>query len=288
VRRPNEVLALRDLRGGRGPVTLEWRVPSAYYQRLDADRFQPTDHVQGAWNHHEQHMAPVSGLLAHALERHAPRHDLVMARVTYEILGLIPLELTTVKVRTIRPGRTIELLEAVASVGGRDVVRAQAWRLATQDTSAVAGGLPRALPARERCTPFGATATWPGGYIRSIEVLQGPEREPGAGQAWLRTALPLVEGEPVTPTAAFLGLVDTANGMNVRLDPREWAFPNVELSVHLYRTPQGGPGRWVGFDTLVTVGGGGVGLTSSTLHDELGPVGQAEQLLTVRPRARNG
>lgn len=267
-------------------ATLEWRVPTAYYQRLDAARFQPTAHAQGAWNDQEQHMAPVSGLLAHALERHEPRHDLVMARVTYEILGLIPLEPTTLRVRTTRPGRTIELLEAVASVGGRDVVRAQAWRLATQETTAVAGGLPRALPARERCTPFGATATWPGGYIRSIEVLRGPESEPGDGQAWLRTALPLVEGEPVTPMAAFLGLVDTANGMTIRLDPREWAFPNIDLSVHLYRTPRGGPGRWIGFDTRVTVGAGGVGLTSTTLHDELGPVGQAEQILTVRPSGR--
>lgn len=260
-------------------------MPSAYYERLDVDRYQPTAHVQGAWNDHEQHMAPVSGLLAHALERHEPRPGLVMARVTYEILGLIPLQPTTLQVRTLRPGRTIELLEATASVGGREVVRARGWRLASQETSAVAGGLPREMPARERCSPFGASTLWTGGYIRSIEVLRGPEREPGEGQAWLRTALPLVEGEPVTPLAAFLGLVDTANGMNARLDPREWSFPNVDLSVHLYRTPQGGPGRWVGLDTLVTIGAGGVGLTSTTLHDELGPVGRAEQILTVRPVA---
>ncbi len=263
-------------------------MPNAYYQRLDAERFQPTVHAQGAWNDHEQHMAPVSGLLAHALERHAPRPDLAMARVTYEILGLIPLQPTTVRTRTLRPGRTIELVEAVASVAGRDVVRAQAWRLATLDTGAVAGGLPPALPAREACAPLDATATWPGGYIRSIEVLRGPARQPGRGQAWLRTALPLVEGEAATPLAAFLGLVDTANGMNVRVDPRQWAFPNVDLSVHLFRAPRGGPGRWLGLDTLVTIGEGGVGLTSTTLHDEQGPVGRAEQILTVRPMAGRG
>ena len=86
--------------------------------------------------------------------------------------------------------------------------------------------------------------------------------------------------------AAYLGLVDTANGMNVRLDPRDWAFPNVDLTVHLYRTPEGGPGHWIGLDTTVIVGTSGVGLTSSTLHDEHGPVGRAEQGLTVRPMAR--
>ena len=146
-------------------------------------------------------------------------------------------------------------------------------------------GIPRAMPPLERCGPFDATGIWAGGYIRSIEVMRAPGGLPGEGQVWVRTALPLLEGEPVSPVAAYLGLVDTANGMNVRLDPREWAFPNVDLTVHLHRTPEGGPGRWIGLDTLVTVGAEGVGLTSTTLHDECGPVGRAEQILTVRPMA---
>jgi hypothetical protein len=40
--------------------------------------------------------------------------------------------------------------------------------------------------------------------------------------------------------AAYLGLVDTANGMNVRLYPREWTFPNVDFTTHFHRTPEGG------------------------------------------------
>ncbi len=57
-------------------------------------------------------------------------------------------------------------------------------------------------------------------------------------------------------------------------------FPNTDLTVHLYRTPVG---DWVGFDTSVSFGPTGVGLTSSILHDVEGPVGRAEQILTVRP-----
>ena len=71
--------------------------------------------------------------------------------------------------------------------------------------------------------------------------------------------------------------------MTTRLDPSAWLFPNLDLTVHLHRDPVGGPGHWVGFDTLVTIGSSGVGLTTSTLHDERGPVGRAEQILTVRP-----
>ena len=43
---------------------------TAYYRRISADTFLPTLNTQGAWNAHEQHMAPVSGLLAHALTTH--------------------------------------------------------------------------------------------------------------------------------------------------------------------------------------------------------------------------
>ena len=44
-----------------------------------------------------------------------------------------------------------------------------------------------------------------------------------------------------------------------------------------------GSGGWVGFDTQVAFGPTGLGLTSSVLHDIEGPVGRAQQMLTVRP-----
>ena len=71
----------------------------------------------------------------------------------------------------------------------------------------------------------------------------------------------------MSPTAAYLGLVDTANGIVVREDPRTWMFPNVDLTVHLFRAPEAG---WVGFDTTVTFGSDGLGLTSSTPALRLG------------------
>ena len=79
--------------------------------------------------------------------------------------------------------------------------------------------------------------------------------------------------------ARLLGLVDTANGVAVRQHPGEWMFPNVDLTVHLFRTPTHG---WLGLDTEVTFGETGLGLTSTDLYDEHGPIGRAEQILTVR------
>lgn len=66
----------------------------------------------------------------------------------------------------------------------------------------------------------------------------------------------------------------------MREQPTEWMFPNVDLTIHLHRQPEG---RWTGLDTTVVFGPTGQGLTSTVLHDVNGPVGRAEQILTVRP-----
>ncbi len=252
----------------------------AYYRPLGDGVFEPTPHVQGAWNDHEQHMGPVSGLLTHAIDGHEPRLGLQLARISFDILGVIPAERSTVSVRTLRPGRTIELVEATMVAGGRPVVRAQAWRLARHDTASVAGGDDVPLPPPESMPVWEGTRTWAGGYIASVEGRAAADNRPGHGRVWIRTDITLVEGVSVSSTAAFIGLTDTANGIVVRESPGQWMFPNVDLSVHLFRQPVAG---WVGFDTRVTFGPDGVGLTSSTLHDEHGPVGRCEQILTVRP-----
>lgn len=251
----------------------------AYYQPMPDGTFQPTLHAQGSWQEIEQHMAPVSGLIAHCLETFNPREDLQLSRVTYEILGVIPAGPTTVACRTIRPGRTIELDEAVCSVGGTPVVRATGWRLSRQDTREVAGGWPPALPDPGSLPRWDGTSVWGGGYIASLEFRAAPGNEPGRGVMWIRTDKELIAGVPSSSIARYMGLVDTANGIATRAHPTEWMFPNTDLTIHLHRTPRAG---WVGLDTEVVFGESGVGLTSSVLHDEAGAVGRSEQILTVR------
>ncbi len=254
----------------------------AYYEPLGGGRYRPTEHVQGAWRADEQHMAPVGGLLVHAIETHAPREDLQPARVTFDILGVIPLRDSLVEVRTLRPGRTIELVEATLSVDGRAAVRATAWRLQRADTAAVQGGSVDGappMPAPDTLTESTGLSAWGGGFIASLSSRRSADSVPGRARSWVRSDITLLP-EPVSATASFARLVDTANGLNARVDPQEWMFPNVDLTIHLFREPVG---EWVGIDGHQVHGATGVGLTSSTLHDVLGPVGRAEQCLTVRP-----
>lgn len=89
----------------------------------------------------------------------------------------------------------------------------------------------------------------------------------------------MVAGEPTSDFVHLIGMVDTANGIAMRTKDRAWIFPSIDLQIHLYRIPTG---RWLGLDTVQQIGGNGVGLTSSVLHDEHGSFGRAEQILTVR------
>ncbi|MBC7300340.1 MAG: thioesterase family protein [Nocardia sp.] len=257
---------------------------TSYFHRVGAHRFVPTAHAGGAWDIDEQHFSPLGGLIVHEIQRtraQQQRPALAMSRISFDILGRIAFGEFDIDVRTIRPGRTIELVEATVTIAGRSVVSARAWFLSTQDSAAVAGGEPERLPDPEPLPSWPLSAVWPGGYIASIDTRAVGIPQPGRTAAWVHSSMDLVSAEPVDPLASYIALVDTANGIAVRQEPTKWMFPNVDLTVHLYRQPEG---EWTGLDTTVTFGHTGQGLTSTVLHDIRGPVGVAEQILTLRPQ----
>ncbi|KRE42931.1 thioesterase family protein [Knoellia sp. Soil729] len=258
----------------------------AYFERTGASSFVATEHTGGAWVQQEQHIAPALGLLAHVVETdrgerrpERPEEALALARLSFDILGTLPVADVDTTVTVLRPGRTIELVEATLSHGGRPAVILRAWLLQSRDTATIAGTATGHLPSPEATPAWDPTTVWPGGFIQTAH-LRRTQIAPGRAQFWVRTDEPLVADEPVSPTAAAVGLLDIANGMTVRQDPTTVAFPNVDLTAHLVRAPRPG---WLGFDTTVTFGDNGVGLTSSVLHDENGLIGSLNQILTVRP-----
>ncbi|MGP9688246.1 thioesterase family protein [Psychrobacter sp. AOP22-C1-C5] len=270
---------------------------SAYYRFIKREQqengisvahYQPTKHAQGAWNEHEQHMAPATGLLTAELNGYAPQANMRIARISLDILGLIPLDDFTITTRCIRPGKTIELIEAVMSSRGRDAIIARAWRLMTQDTSEIAGledqklqHMPEDLPA------WDGMKGWPGGFIESVHLVTDAERRPGRGRVWITNDVEMVEGISTGDLVHLLGMVDTANGVVPRvglgLSTLEWMFPNTDLQIHMHRAPQG---RWLGIEAVQQYGDDGIGLTSAILHDTQGPFGRSEQILTIRPMPR--
>jgi hypothetical protein len=252
--------------------------PDAFYVRLEGHRFVSTLHSQGAWQPGEQHLAPASGLVMAEVERRLPSDKLV-SRASFDVLGVIHSGEFTIDVEVVRPGRSIELVEASMRHGNLTSIRARIWRLAATDTRQVQGTEWTRLPPPDAMPPLALSSIWSGGFVGSLEARQDVEARPGRGLSWIRTRYPLVEGEIDPPVAGFLKLVDTANGLVVRERPGGVFFANVDLTVHFFRQPEAG---WIGLDTRVNFGPSGLGETFSVLSDSRGPVGTAAQSLTVR------
>ncbi|MFI5061375.1 MAG: thioesterase family protein [Actinomycetales bacterium] len=256
----------------------------AYFEKVGPGRFHPTRYAGGAWGDAEIHFSPLGGLIVHVIEEFVAKHHgdgMLLSRVGFDILGFLAADECEIRVETVRPGRTIRLVEATVEIADRTVVRARAWYLAAFDTVSVAGGEEERLASVEGLASSSMTAVWPGGFVASLDLRPVGPAHPGRGAVWLSTATTLVAGEEASALASWLALVDTANGVAVRQPPQEWMFPNVDLTIHLHRQPGG---RWVGLDTTVTFGPTGQGVTSSVLHDLDGPVGYAQQSLTLRPQ----
>jgi hypothetical protein len=224
----------------------------------------------------------------HHLERWRAEHadaGKVIGRLSIDILGRLGRGEIALGTRMVRPGRTIELLETTAVIAGRETLRARTWAMSVEETAQVAGTELSPLPGPDGLPGRDMAEVWTGGFIRSVSVRDAEPPRPGRARSWVRAEHPLVSGEEAGELATFLIPVDTANGIAVREHPREWMFPNLDLTIHLLRRPAG---RWVGLDTTVSFGPTGQGLTSSVLHDEDGPVGSVQQSLTVRPMPPRG
>lgn len=253
----------------------------AFFHRTGPTTFEPTKNAEGAWSEEDHHFASIAGLVAHEIERFRDEQgasDLRLGRISYDILGRLPMSELTVDVEVLRPGRTIELLQATVTIGGRQVIIARAWYLSRADTADVAAAEKEPIPSPEDPETGDLSSIWPGGYIAQLEA-RVVERRAGRATVWLHSPSQIVAGEQAGDLARFIGNIDAANGIAVRQDIDKWTFPNVDLTIHLHRIPEG---TWTGLDTEVTWGPDGVGLTSSTLHDARGAVGTAEQILTLR------
>ncbi|BBL20919.1 hypothetical protein F939_02067 [Acinetobacter radioresistens DSM 6976 = NBRC 102413 = CIP 103788] len=262
---------------------------SAYYQLLERKQnqdgtvttfYSSNRHAQGAWNPHEQHMAPATGIMCAELEQFMPRDDMRIGRISLDIFGLIHFGDFSITSRVIRPGKTIELIEAEMQAGGKTCIVARAWRMLKADSSKVAGIEDQSVTHPESLPVWDGMKRWPGGYIESIEARTDENHRAGKGTVWLKNELDMVNDKSTTDFVRLLGMVDTANGIVPRQEGNfEWGFPNLDLQLHLYRIPQG---KWLGIEAVQQYGEDGIGLTSAVLHDTQGPFGRSEQILTLR------
>jgi Thioesterase-like superfamily len=254
----------------------------------EGEAFAPTAHARGPWDPNAQHGGAPAALIARAVERAAPGDGMAVARLTYEFLGPVPLAPLTVAAEVVKPGSRFQLVEAELAVDGRPVVRARAVRLRRhaieppggRDADAPPGGPPEHATA----VPFPlVTGPEEGFHLTAMEIRfgGGTSFAPGAALAWFRLARPLVDGEEPTALQRVAAAADFGNGVSRLLDWERWLFVNTDLSIHLHREPAG---EWVLLDAQTRIDALGIGVASSTLHDERGPLGVAAQTLFVEAR----
>jgi acyl-Coa thioesterase superfamily protein/acyl-CoA thioesterase superfamily protein len=260
-------------------------VDDAFYVR-DGDWFASTPWTRGPWDPGAQHAGPPAALVARAIEGLEPDREFQVARFTLEILRPIPLTALRVEARVARPGKRVQLVEASLLDERGDVARAGAWLIRRADEPVPAAGqepppfdAPLDAPAAPVFDP-----PWEGeSYFTAMEwrVVRGAFFEPGPAAAWMRSRIPLVEGEEPSPLARVLIVADSGNGISSVRSPLEYLFINTELTVHLFRLPVG---EWVCLDAVSRIDPSGIGVAESILWDETGRLGRGNQALLVAPR----
>jgi hypothetical protein len=254
----------------------------AYFTRLDDETYAPTTGTSSPWDPRLQHGGPPTALLVHAIEKNHPRDDVRVARVASEFLGIIPREPMRVRTRVVRPGRRIEMAEATAEIGGREVLAARVWRIAVQPE----GSVPPGVTAPDAAPPLPeAEHTWLSefGYGRSVEwrYVSGMGAL-GPAAVWSRLRVPLVEGEPIAPLDRAIVVADSANGISGELPMGDWLFVPPSLSLAFERYPRG---EWVLLEARTTLASDGIGVTSARVADLDGYFGLASQALYVERRS---
>lgn len=254
------------------------------------DRYLSTGHTAGPWSAAAQHGGPPAALLARALETEVVPEGQVVARIALDLLGPVPVGPLAVSAHLVRPGRSVQLAEAVLrdEGSGRDVMTARAWCLPARADGPTTASSAADIGSPQDGQVLEPPPSWGRGYLDSVEWrwVEGAIDRPGPATAWVRPLVALVPGERMSPLQRLMTCVDSASGVSSALDIATWDFLNTDLTVHIVRPPLG---DWLCLRAATTIAGGGVGAARSEVYDVSGIVGFSAQALLVAPaRAPRG
>jgi hypothetical protein len=254
-----------------------------FYEPLGENHYRATEHTVGPWDPGSQHGGPPAALLARAIEVTSPSWPATVARMSVDILSPIPVSDVLVRSRLLRPGRSVELVEAELEALGRTVMRAQAWRIRRADLQ---------LPPNEQIfdpVPVFPVAesplrpAWGGGYLDAMEWrhIAGDWVDAGPATIWGRMRYQLLPDEEPTGLQRVMVLSDSGNGVSSVLPLDQWLFINTDLTVHLEAIPSG---EWICLDARTRIDRLGFGCVTSRLFDRERLVGHGAQTLYVATR----
>jgi hypothetical protein len=260
----------------------------ALFER-DGTRYMPTQLARGPWSPKALHGGAPSALFATVCEMHDPGPAAFVARLTIELMRPVPLAPLELKVRTIRPGRKVQWIEAMLSdESGHEVARATVLRIRSDDVDTSGSVHPQVDPppppddSENQKFPFGegSVGFW---NVHDVRLVRGSWMEPGPGIAWFRLNCPVIAGEPISPIARVAAAADFGSGVGNPVRLTNANAINPELTVHVHRHPST---EWVCLESGAWAQPHGVGMADTMLHDERGVIGRGVQTLLVEPAAK--
>jgi hypothetical protein len=263
--------------------------PASAFVAREEGRYQSTELTRGPWNPEHQHGGPPCALVAGAITRTAEPLGLThVARLTANLLRPIPIAEVQIAVDTTYVGRNAGHFTARLSAAGKEVAHFSALvqREAQFELAVGLPGHPPPLAPRSpeesppgRFPPFAGRKI---GYpdLVEVRVAQGSLFS-GPCAAWFRLRQPIVAGRQPTAIERVAVAADSGNGISAVLDFKRHLFLNNDLTINLFRRPEG---EWICIDARTVLGSGGGGLAEARIFDAQGQVGRSSQSLLVRSR----
>lgn len=258
----------------------------AYFTAVDEapGRYRPSDHVRGPWSADLMHAGPPSALIAHVMTGLDLPRPGMLTRFSVEILRPVPVADVVVRVRAVRRGSRVALVEGVLSETAQNdpLMLARAWFMRAAGEPVAVPDTPVLPPPSEWGELRELPPWWGTGYLDSVEWrwVAGSFESPGPATVWARPRYPLVAGHQLRPAERVLVVADSGSGISAVASPRDLTFVNTDLTLHLHREPQG---EVVWLRAQSTLDPAGVGLAATTLGDAAGSIGQCAQSLFVAP-----
>ena len=257
----------------------------------DGSRWMPSPIAVGPWDRNALHGGPPTALVGRLmLEHEAGDTNWFLARLTVELIRPVPRAPLEVRIEVRRPGRRVQLLDAVITdPDGIEVLWARGLRLAQSPNGVVESEAPVPVPPfapppeEQPMWAFGEDLGWPSfGDAYEFRRISGTAfRELGPASMWGRLKLPLLAGQAIHPLDRVLTLADFPNGLGNSIPFDRFAYINPDLTVSLHRLPEG---EWVLLDAEMHPRSTGHGTASGILADAHGTLGTAVQSLLITAR----
>jgi hypothetical protein len=249
--------------------------PSPVFQP-DGDLWSPASVAAGPFG--GLHGGAVSGLIVARLEAEALKQGAGVAlSASVLLLRPAPMAPLHVAVAALRLGGRVSAFEAIVSAEGKRIAQGAA-------TFAKPGSVEETLEAQAAATDPAALPVWRDhprgaryGFFDILDIREDDQR-----RKWGRLKSPLT-AEP-SPLADVFAIADCATAFDLSgrgKFPAPYGHPNVDISIHVSRAPQG---PWIGVAPDSDWRREAIGMTEAKLFDETGPLGRSCQAVVLLAR----